>query len=58
MPSKSKAQNRLMHAAATDPEVARETGVPQKVAKAFVMADEGRKIGKLPERVKAKKRKR
>ncbi len=48
MPSKSQAQNRLMHAAATSPAVAKKTGVPVKVAKEFVAADKGRKIGNLP----------
>jgi hypothetical protein len=55
MPSKSKAQNRLMHAVAEDPAVAKKTGVSQKVAKEFVAADTGRKIGKLPNKVKGKK---
>jgi hypothetical protein len=52
--SVSRKQNRLMHAVAEDPAVAKKTGVSQKVAKEFVAADKGRKIGKLPEKVKAK----
>jgi hypothetical protein len=43
-----------MHAVAEDPEIAKQTGVSQKVAKEFVAADKGRKIGKLPEKVKVK----
>jgi len=49
MPSKSKAQNRLMHAAASSKSVAKKTGVPQSVANEFVAADKGRSIKKLPE---------
>lgn len=52
MPSKSQAQNRFMHAVA-EGEV---QGVPPSVGKEFVKADEGRKIGKLPKRVKRKAR--
>lgn len=40
MPSKSPEQARLMRAAAADPAVAKSTGVPQKVAREFVRADE------------------
>lgn len=39
MPSTSERQRRLMEAAASDPEVARETGVPQKVARKYRRAD-------------------
>jgi hypothetical protein len=35
MPSKSKAQHRLMEAAAHDPAVAKKTGIPQSTAKEF-----------------------
>lgn len=45
MPSKSQAQNRFMHAAAEG----KIKGVSPAVGKEFVKADEGRKIGKLPE---------
>lgn len=48
MPSKSKAQNRLMHAAAEG----KVEGVPASVGKDFVAADAGKKVGKLPEKVK------
>jgi len=36
MPSVSKAQNRFMQAAASNPKMAKELGVSQKVAKEFV----------------------
>lgn len=54
MPVKSKAQNRLMQAAAHNPKVAKSAGVPQKVAKEFVAATHGKKVSKLPEKVKKK----
>jgi hypothetical protein len=50
MPSKSKAQSKLMHAAARSPEVAKKTGVPQRVAKEFVNADKGRSQKHLPQK--------
>lgn len=52
MPSKSKAQSRLMQAAAHNPTVAKKTGLSQNVAKEFVAADQGRNVKKLPEHVK------
>lgn len=52
MPSKSKAQNRFMHAAAEG----KISGVSKKVGKEFVKADHGRKISKLPEHKGAKKK--
>lgn len=45
MPSESGKQHRLMEGAAHNPEFAKKAGVPQKVAKEFVMADIGRKFG-------------
>lgn len=51
MPSKSKAQNRFMHAAAEG----KIKGVPKKVGKDFVKADAGRKIKKLPNHAKKAK---
>ncbi|MFD1558365.1 hypothetical protein ACFSHT_22495 [Paraburkholderia silviterrae] len=51
MTVKSKAQNRLMRAAARDPKVAKKTGVPQKVAKEMVDATHGKKVGKMPEKM-------
>jgi hypothetical protein len=47
MPMQSQAQRRLMWAAASNPAVAKKTGVPQSVAKEFTEADQG---GKLPEK--------
>lgn len=46
MPSKSKAQQRLMQAAAHDPAFAKKVGVPQKVAREFVAADKAKAKGK------------
>jgi len=43
MPSKSKAQAKLMRAAAHNRTSAKKVGVPQKVAKEFVEADKRRK---------------
>jgi hypothetical protein len=57
MPSKSQKQNRFMHAAAKGKASAKRLGVPLTVAKEYLKADAGRKIKKLPQRVKkAKKR--
>ena len=53
MPSKSQAQNRLMHAAAEG----KVKDVPASVGKDFVKADKGKKVGKLPEHVKPKGKK-
>lgn len=39
MPSKSKAQQKLMQAAAHDPKFAKKVGIPTKVAKEFNEAD-------------------
>ena len=39
MPSKSKAQKKLMAGAAHNPAFAKKVGVPQKVAKEFVKED-------------------
>jgi hypothetical protein len=50
MPFRSQAQSRLMHAAANDPAVAKRTGVPASVAKEFVAAGHGQKVGKLPQK--------
>jgi hypothetical protein len=45
MPSKSDKQHRFMEAAAHNPQFAKKADIPQGVAKEFVMADVGRKIG-------------
>jgi len=50
MPSKSKAQAKLMRAAAHDPAIARSAGVPQHVAKEFAAADKKRGTKRLPKR--------
>ena len=42
MPSKSKAQERLMRGAATNPSFAKKVGVPQSVAREFAAADAGK----------------
>lgn len=39
MPSKSAAQAKTMRAAAHDPEFAKKMGIPQQVARDFVLAD-------------------
>lgn len=43
MPSKSKAQERLMRAAAHDKDFALKVKIPQKVAREFVAADKKKK---------------
>ena len=50
MPSKSRAQQRLMFAAAAKPKMARKLGVPPRVAKEYVTADHKRGAKKLPEK--------
>jgi hypothetical protein len=50
MPPVSKAQNRLMQAAAADPKVAKRTGVPQRVAKEFTENLKPGSVKKLPAR--------
>lgn len=54
MPSVSKAQNRAMHAAA---EGKSNIGIPEEVGEDFVKADEGKKVGKLPDKITPAKRK-
>lgn len=51
MPMESKAQNRLMHSVAENPEVAQRMGIPQSVGKAFVRDSRGQDQSRLPERV-------
>jgi len=48
MPSKSKAQSRLMHGVASGS--IKGSDVPKKVAREYVAADKGRSQTKLPER--------
>jgi hypothetical protein len=53
MPSVSQAQSRLMHMAVNPKSRRRMSHPPSlEVAREFVAADEGRKVGKLPEHVK------
>lgn len=40
MPSKSKAQHKLMEAVAHNPEFAKKAGIPQSVGKDFAAADD------------------
>lgn len=54
MPAKSQSQARLMQAAAHTR--GGYGGVPQSVGKDFVLADVGRKMAGLPERVKKPKK--
>ena len=54
MPSKSKAQQRMMAAAAHSPEFAKKVGVKQSVAKDFNAADKKAGKRKLPTHVKKK----
>ena len=51
---KSKAQQRLMYAAAQDLEVAKKTGVPQSVAKEFIKSTPKKKFKKLKEKLGCK----
>lgn len=54
MPSKTKAQARLMAASAHDPKFAKRVGVSQKVAKDFNAADAGTGILKGPRKRRKK----
>jgi hypothetical protein len=46
MPSKSKAQHKLMEAVAHNPKFAKKVGIPQSVGKDFAKADKGKKFKK------------
>ena len=52
MPSKSKAQKKLMNAVAHSKEFAKKVGIPQKVGKDFAAADKAAGKRKLPTRKK------
>lgn len=52
---KSKQQAKLMYAVAGDEDVAKKTGVSQKVAKEFIKKSHGQKVSKLPKKVEKKK---
>ena len=56
MPSKSQAQARTMAAAAHNPAFAKKVGVPVSVAKEFNKADTGKKLNRLPKRIKKKRK--
>lgn len=51
MPSKSKAQERFMRAAAHDKGFAKKADIPQSTARDFVRADQAAGNRKLPARV-------
>lgn len=50
MPSKSKAQKKLMGAVAHNPKFAQKAGIPVKVGKDFVAADKKAGKRKLPKK--------
>jgi len=50
MPITSKQQQRLMYAAAESKKVAKETGVPQKVAKEMIEATPKKAYAKMPKK--------
>lgn len=54
MPSESKAQHNLMEAVDHNPAFAKKVGIKKDVAHEFVMADVGRKLSKLPRKVRKK----
>lgn len=56
VPSKSKAQQNFMRAAAHDKGFAKRAGIPQSTAKEFVAADQARGNPKLPARAPASKK--
>ena len=51
---KSRQQQKLMFAVANNPEVAKKTGVSQKVAKEFIKSTPKKKFKKLRERLGCK----
>lgn len=58
MPSESQAQHRFMEMVAHDPKAAKRVGVPQSVGQDFALADMGRKIANLPDKLPKKGKKR
>lgn len=46
MPSKSRAQHRLMEAVAHSPKFAKKAGIPQSVGKEYAAADQGKSFSK------------
>lgn len=53
MPAKSKAQFRLMQAAAHNPEIAKKTGISKEVAQDYIKATPKGRFKKLKERLKS-----
>ena len=54
MPITSKQQQRLMYAATGSKKVARQTGVPQSVARKMIEETPKKAYGKMPEKKKGK----
>lgn len=54
MPSQSQAQHALMEGVAHDPAFAKKVGIPQSVGQNFALADMGRKIANLPDKLPKK----
>jgi hypothetical protein len=54
VPIKSRQQQKLMYAAANDPEVAKKTGVSQKVAREFIESTPKSKFKKLRKKLGCK----
>lgn len=50
MPSTTEKQRRFMAAAAHDPAIAKQAGIPQSVAKEFNQADKGKKLAEALKR--------
>lgn len=48
MPSKSKAQHRMMEAVAHSPKFAKKVGIPQSVGKEYAAADKGKSFKGKP----------
>lgn len=55
MPYASRAQSRLIHAAAANPAVAKATGFAQAAAQKFVADSHGQRVRDLPEHVPQRK---
>jgi hypothetical protein len=51
MPSTSDKQRRFMAAAAHDPKIAKQAGIPQSVAKEFNKADQGKRLAEALKRI-------
>lgn len=51
MPIKSKSQQRLMYAAAENPEISKKIGVPQSVAREYIKSTPKKRFKKLKEKL-------